>query len=243
MQTHPLPAERVRALQGLASASPHWDKRDSASLQARHEMIRAKLYGFMDHPDSVIRRYPLRNNSLPARYTRAIASYRFGSSASAGVISQIDTLIQAQPQNPYFHELKGQALLEAGKSAEAIAPLRRAVQLTTNPSLMQIMLAQALLGTNDKAHAEEAVSLLETALRREPESSEAYTQLAMAYGRKGDLGHADLASAQSAFMRGELKTARQLAARAKTRFPVGSPGWVKSDDISSYKPKPNEMQF
>jgi len=243
MQTHPLPAERVRALQGLASASPHWDKRDSASLQARHEMIRAKLYGFMDPPDSVIRRYPLSNNSLPARYARAIASYRFGSSASAGVISQIDTLIQAQPQNPYFHELKGQALLEAGKSAEAIAPLRRAVQLTANPSLMQIMLAQALLGTNDKAHAEEAVSLLETALRREPESSEAYTQLAMAYGRKGDLGHADLASAQSAFMRGDLKTARQLATRAKTRFPIGSPGWVKSDDISTYKPKPNEMQF
>jgi len=65
----------------------------------------------------------------------------------------------------------------------------------------------------------------------------------MAYGRKGDLGHADLASAQSAFMRGDLKTARQLATRAKTRFPIGSPGWVKSDDISTYKPKPNEMQF
>jgi hypothetical protein len=37
-------------------------------------------------------------------------------------------------------------------------------------------------------------------------------------------------------MRGELLTARQLAARAKTRFPVGSPGWVKADDIASYRP-------
>ena len=53
----------------------------------------------------------------------------------------------------------------------------------------------------------------------------------MAYGRKGDLAQADLASAQAAFMRGDLKTARQLAARAKTRFPIGSPGWVKADDI------------
>ena len=43
-------------------------------------------------------------------------------------------------------------------------------------------------------------------------------------------------SAQAAFMRGELLTARQLAARAKTRFPVGSPGWVKADDIATYKP-------
>src|SRR5262249_14051094 len=91
--------------------------------------------------------------------------------------------------------------------------------------------------TDDKAHAEEAITLLENALRREPESPEAYAQIAMAYGLKGDLARADLASAQSAFMRGDLKTARQLAARAKTRFPVGSPGWVKADDIATYKPK------
>jgi len=71
---------------------------------------------------------------------------------------------------------------------------------------------------------------------RESEAPIGYTQLAMAYGRKGDLAHADLASAQAAYMRGELQTARQLAARAKTRFPVGSPGWVKADDIATFKP-------
>ena len=32
------------------------------------------------------------------------------------------------------------------------------------------------------------------------------------------------------------KTARLLATRAKGRFPVGSPGWVKADDIATYKP-------
>ena len=37
-------------------------------------------------------------------------------------------------------------------------------------------------------------------------------------------------------MRGDIRTAREIAARAKTRFPVGSPGWVKADDIVSYKP-------
>jgi hypothetical protein len=42
-------------------------------------------------------------------------------------------------------------------------------------------------------------------------------------------------------MRGEFKTARELATRAKTRFAVGSPGWLKADDISTYKPaaRPN----
>jgi predicted Zn-dependent protease len=234
MQSHPMPTERVRALEELAKSSPHWDKKDPPGLQLRHDLMRAKLFGFIDRPDAVARRYVAGDTNLPARYARAIASYRF--SDPVGALAQIESLIQAQPQNPYFHELKGQALLEAGKPGEAIAPLRRAVQLSSNPALIQIMLGQALIATNDKAHADEAVALLETALKREPESPEAYTQIAMAYGRRGDLARADLASAQSAFMRGDLRTARQLAGRAKTRFPVGSPGWVKADDIASYKP-------
>jgi predicted Zn-dependent protease len=236
MQTHPLPSDRVRALEGLAKASPHWGKPDSPALQARHDLMRAKLFGFLDPREGVSRHYRVGDNSVPARYARAIAAYRF--SDLRGAVAQIDGLIQQLPQNAYFHELKGQALLEAGRPAEAIAPLRRAVQLAPNPALIQIMLGQAMLATNNKAYAEEAVRLLEAALRREPESPEAYGQIAMAYGRKGDLARADLASAQSAFMRGDLKTARQLAARAKTRFPVGSPGWMKADDIASYKPKP-----
>ena len=72
-------------------------------------------------------------------------------------------------------------------------------------------------------------------MQREPELPEVYAQLAMAYGRKGDLAEADLASAQAAFARGDMKTARELAARAKTRFPTGSPGWVKADDIVGLK--------
>lgn len=234
MQSHPLPAERVRALEGLAKASPHWNKKDSPELQARHDLARAKLYGFIDPRDGVARRYPINDNSLAARYARAIAAYRFGNLPSA--IQQIDALIQAQPQNPYFHELKGQALLEAGRANEAIAPLRRAVQLAPQPTLIQIMLGQALLASNNKAHADEAVTLLETAIRREPESPQAFDQIAVAYGRKGDLARADLASAQASFARGDLTTARALAGRAKSRFPVGSPGWVKADDIATYKP-------
>jgi predicted Zn-dependent protease len=235
VQSHPMPAERVAALEALAKTSPHWDKRDPPDLQMRHDLMRAKLYGFLDRGDSVARRYPFSDNSLPARYARAIATYRHAGLRSA--LGQIDALIQAQPNNPYFHELKGQALLEGGKPAEAIAPLRRAAQLARSPALIQVMLAQALNGTNEASAADEAIKLLQAALAREPEYAEAYLQLAMAYGKKGDLAQADLASAQAAFARGDAKTARQLAARAKTRFPVGSPGWVKADDIASFKQK------
>jgi predicted Zn-dependent protease len=138
------------------------------------------------------------------------------------------------PNNPYFYELKGQALMEGGHPAEAVAPLRRAVQLAPQPALIQVLLGQALVATNDPKMADEAIPLLRAALLKEPESADAYSQLGMAYGRKGDLADADLASAQAAFANGDSKTARELAARAKQRFPVGSPGWVKADDIVAF---------
>ncbi len=240
LQTHPLPNERVAALEGLAKASPYWDHKDPPALQARHDLMRAKLYGFIERPDGVARRYPPSDTSLAARYARAISAYRF--SDPRGALGQIEALIQAQPQNPYFYELKGQALLEAGKPAEAIAPLRHAVQLAPNPALIQIMLGQALVATHDRAHVDEAIPMLQSAVLREPDTPDAYAQLAMAYGQKNDLARADLASAQAAFMRGDIKTAREIATRAKARFPVGSPGWVKADDLASLKPPQNALR-
>jgi predicted Zn-dependent protease len=230
-QNHPMPQERLDAL-ALLVHNQYWDKTDPPELQFRHDMMRAKLYGYMEKPDAVLRRYPLSNTSLAARYARAISAYRYGDMRAA--IAQIDGLIAAEPNNPYFYELKGQALLEGGHPMEAIAPLRRAVQLAPNPALIQISLGQALIATNDAKLAEEAIPLLRAAIAKEPESSDAYLQLAMAFGRKGDLADADLASAQAAFARGDNKTARELAARAKERFPIGSPGWVRADDIVAF---------
>ena len=234
MQTHPMPAERVAALETVAKASPYWDRKDSPELQLRHDMMRAKLSGFLERPDTVARRYPATDHSLPARYARAISTYRNSDLRQA--IAQIDSLIQVQPNNPYFYELKGQALLEGGHPSEAIAPLRHAVQLSHNNALVEILLAQALNATGNAKLSEEAVAMLRSAIVREPEAPDAYSQLAVAYGRKGDLANADLASAQAAFSRGDIKTARQLAARAKTRLPVGSPAWVRADDIVNVKP-------
>lgn len=235
LQSHPMPRERMAALETLIKGSPYWDKKDPPELQLRHDMMRAKLAGFLERPDAVARRYPPSDTSLPARYARAISAYRFGN-AAVSAQTQIDALIQTQPNNPYFHELKGQALLESGHPAEAIGPLRRAVALAPQAPLIKIMLGQALVATGDNRYSEEAISLLKIAMAREPDAPDLYSQLAMAYGRKGDLADADLASAQAALARGDQKTARELAARAKTRFPTGSPGWVKADDIVALRP-------
>jgi predicted Zn-dependent protease len=238
VQSHPMPAARVAALEELARSSPYWDKKDDPALQLRHDMVRAKISAFMERKDTVYRRYPISNNSLPARYAHAIATYRHGDLRSA--LAQIDALIQQQPNNPYFYEVRGQALLEGGKPLEAIAPLRKAVQLSNNSPLIEMLLGQALVAADNKAYTDEAIAILRAAVARESEAPLGFMQLAMAYGRKGDYAQADLASAQAAYLRGDNKTARDLASRAKTRFAIGTPGWVKADDIVSAKPLPGQ---
>jgi predicted Zn-dependent protease len=230
-QNHPMPQERMAALTELVK-TPYWAKKDPPELQFRHDMMRAKLYGFTERPATVLAHYPSTDTSLPARYARAISAYRFGDPHNA--IAQIDSLLQATPNNPYIYELKGQALLEGGHPADAIAPLRHAAQLAPSAPLIHVLLAQALVATNDPKSADEAISLLHSAILKEPELADAYTALAMAYARKNNLADADLASAQAAFARGDNKTARELAERAKQRFPVGSPGWVRADDIVAF---------
>ena len=88
LQSHPMPAERVAALEELARSSPYWDKKDDPALQLRHDMMRAKTSAFMERQDTVYRRYPLSDTSLPARYAHAIATYRHGDLNSA--LAQID---------------------------------------------------------------------------------------------------------------------------------------------------------
>ncbi|TCT02937.1 putative Zn-dependent protease [Aquabacter spiritensis] len=232
--SHPMARERIAALEQLAKASPYYNAKDPPALQERHNLMRAKLAGFMERPDGVYRRYPLSDTSLPAQYARAISAYRYGNVNDA--VAKIDALIAREPGNPYFLELKGQALLEAGRAGQAVPPLRQAVSMTGGNPLIRAMLGQALVQSGNPAFTDEAIVELVRATQRDPNSVEGWRSLAMAYGRKGDLPNADLASAQSLMASGEFRTAQELAARARMRFPPNSPGWLKADDILNFKP-------
>lgn len=232
--THPLPAERISNLQAAARESPTFGVKDSPALQARHDLMRAKLYGFLGDRNEVARRYPASDASLPARYARAISAYRLGRLSEA--LPQIDALVAAQPASPWFHELKGQALLEAGRPAQALAPLRKAASLAPGAAPIRVLLGHALVALDTPAANAEAITVLSNAAARDPDSSEAYTYLAMAYDRRNNLPQAELASAQALFISGKFVEARTQASRAQAKLPKDSVGWLKADDILNYRP-------
>ena len=233
--SHPMPQERIANLEDLAKKSPNYDKPDAPALQARHDLMRAKLFGFSGNTGEVGRRYPLSDRSLAARYARAIAAYRQKKLADA--MSQIDDLLREQPNNAWFWELKGQALLEFGRPQEALGPLRKAVALAPSAGLVRILLGQALVATGNAGYTTEAIRELSNATAREPDWPDGWRQLSLAYGQKGDIGMAQYAAAQSYFTAGDYRMAATQATRAMEKLPKGSPGYLKAEDIVNYRPR------
>ncbi len=239
VQSHPLPSQRIANLRSLARRSPNFKKRDSPQLQARHDLMRAKLSGFLDNPQTVLNRYPNSDQSLPARYARVIATYR--RSGVRAFVPKINAMINAYPENPYFYELKGQFLFKSGESSAAIPPLRKAVKLAPEEPLIRILLAQALLaniqnsGQINTARLDEVITLLRHALVKETCSATGYRQMATAYGLKKSTAQAMLASAFAYQYEGKIELAKRQAQDAKKVFSPGSTQWLKADDILKTK--------
>jgi predicted Zn-dependent protease len=232
--SHPLPQERIAAMRELAPQSRFYAVKDPPARQARHDLIRAKLFGFTGNQAEVNRRYPAYDTSLPARYARAIIEYRFGRPDHA--IRLIDALIATQPNNPYFHELKGQALLEAGRPSEALAPLRRAVAISPNQPLFRTMLGHALVAQDTPRSIDDAIRELQNATGRDPDNYEGFRYLSQAYARKGDEGQASLAAARGALIAGQLDDARRFARRAVPLLQANSAAQRAAQDIVDTKP-------
>lgn len=237
-RTHPVATDRLARLRQIVESSPFYNKKDTPELQHRHDMMRAKLSGYMEAPALVFNRYPASDASLPARYARTIASFRQGAGGFEQGLAGINGLISAQPNNPYFWEVKGDFLQKAGRPKEAIAPLRKALQLHKGDApLVGVQLAQALLQTKERQYSDEAIGLLRKAVQREPDNATAYNTLGQAYYDKGMLPQSELARAQGLFYFGALKQAQEFAKRAQAALKPGSPDWVKADDIINYKPQ------
>lgn len=235
LQSHPLPRERVIQIEALVAQSKFTNVKDSPELQRRHDLVRAKLVGFTWTNDKVLRRYPLSDQSLPAKYARAIVAYRTGKPDAAQ--KQIDALIVASPNDPYFYELKGQSLLEIGNQPGAVAAFRKAVALAPNSSILKILLGQAIIAGDKAGNAAEVVKLLTPALQNEPDMGVGYHALARAYALLNDIPMAQLATAQGLFSEGNYREAKAQAARAQAKLKTGSPAWLRADDIVSYKPR------
>ncbi|MDO1558448.1 M48 family metalloprotease [Brevundimonas sp. 2R-24] len=228
-RAHPLSSQRIDALRRRAERLPNYNRPDPPEWQAEHELVKAKLYAFLNHPNQTLRRYPETDTSFPARYARAIALYR--DSQIDRAVAAIDQLLEEQPDNPYLWELKGQVLFEGGRPVEAVPAHRRSVELLPEAALLRINLGQALLATHEAPNVEEAIRELNRANLIEDDNAIAWRLLSEAHAEQGQDGMARLAAAEYQYAIGDRDQARVFALRARDALPRGSTGWVRAVDI------------
>jgi predicted Zn-dependent protease len=236
-RSHPLSTNRLARLRKLVNVSPYFNVKDPPQLQLRHDLMRAKLSGYLERPGIVFNRYPESDKSQPARYARAIARFfRGGAGGLKAALAEANSLIRDRPNNPYFWELKGDLLMRSGKMSEAIPSLRQALKLAPSSSLMRVQLAAALQNEKSKTANSESVKLLRRSLV-DDKNSRAFRLLANGYYKQGKRPEADAMIAQAYFQEGNLKQAQIFAKRAQSKLRAGTPEWLKNDDILNYKPR------
>ena len=231
LTTHPLTPERIASFEEAAARSPYANVPDKPEYLAIHHRIVAKLMGYIT-PDSTLAHFAEADRSIPARYARAIAWYRKGALGSA--LLGIEGLIKENPNDPYFHEARGQMLYENGRAAEAVASYRRAVQLLPSSAVIKIDFARTLLATNNADNDREAVRNLELASQQEPDTWELWRMMAEGYSRLNNPGMTSLARAEMALLRGQRSEAQAHADAATRQLQSGTPAWQRAQDIKAY---------
>lgn len=234
--SHPMPQDRIQNLQELVASSPNFGKRDSESLQLRHDMARAKIAAYTNGPAALQRLARNGLHPLAAQYGDAISTYLNGSAKSAA--QKIDKVIKAQPKNPYLHEMRGEIMIKANRPDDAIESLTRAVKLDPARSGgLQVLLGRAYLAAGGEANVKKAIKIITQGIGSNARDPQSYFFLAQAYGQLGQQADAELATAEHHYYAGRVKEAKVFAARAQMKFKPGSPQWVRAEDILTLKVK------
>ena len=236
IRSHPLTRNRIQSIETKVHDTDLSNKKFPASWYDQHARMKAKLLGYI-HPQQVEWVYDISDQSIPARYARAVAAYRQNKIDEA--LTTIDKLITAEPDNPYFYELKGQMLVEFGRVSQGIKPLQRAVIIHPNDGLFRTALAHAQIETahNDHNNLNRAIENLKIAQRAEPRSTRVHRLLATAYGRQDKENYAKLHLAEEALLQNNKSYAKRQAQAALQSLPKGSAAAIRAKDIILFTSK------
>ena len=205
MLTHPLTTLRIDHVRNHAETSSVPYGQYPKKLEAANQRMIAKLYGFINTPEKTLARYPLSNKSVAARMARAIAYYKMPDLPRS--LSEIDGLIAESPQDPFFHELKGQILFENNRPQDALIAYDDAVKLLPDSPLLLSDLGKVELAQGNSGLLQTATAHLEKSNALDHDNPDNWRLLSSAYEKQGNKGMAALALAEEALLIDEPQTA------------------------------------
>jgi predicted Zn-dependent protease len=210
--THPGAAERLQTFQDHLNQSPHSDTAPPPTTAERFARIRAKMVAWTETPQRVktTEADKAPNETLGA-YMRAIADYRRGDLRTA--LARMDELVSTRPDDPYFHEFRGDILFALARPMDAATAYEQALTFRPDSALIQINLGRALIASGGMANLERAITALEAAHDKEARWGFLHRQYGIALGKSGRIAEADLALANEAILLNDGARAARLARR------------------------------
>ncbi|RKF15154.1 peptidase M48 [Roseovarius spongiae] len=226
-RTHPLSADRYRTLKRLADA--HGGK-VQPSVKDRYWFARAKgkLSAFQRNPKWTLNRAGESGFKDVGLMREAIAWHRRSNLRKA--LAAMDRAIALRPNDPFYHELRGQILMEHRQFAAAANAYARAVNAAPNDALILGSYGRALMA---QGQAGKALGVLKKARARDGRDGRVMRDLAVAYAKSGNNGMASLVTAERYALSGRLEDAGLHAQRAAGLLPRGSAGWQRAQDVLS----------
>ena len=224
-RTHPLTRDRMEMLEHRVPLSAAYKTPTSPKKQLAHDMMRAKLFAFIKQPTATLEKYPFSDQSLPARYARAIM-FAHHNPDIGRALQLIGGLIQDYPRNPYFHELRGYMLTRAARLNEAALAYDRAIALTPNSAIMRLEIGAILVNAESNPPlVRKGLTYLKVAAAKPGFSQYVHRHLARGYGTLGQIGLAELSTAEAFSSEKRMKPAIKHATRALKLIP-------KSDHVN-----------
>ncbi|MGR3466695.1 MAG: M48 family metalloprotease [Shimia sp.] len=225
-RSHPMSADRYRALKALVDANRRNVGPNAASNYwfARAQGI---LTAFNRAPSWTLRRATSGSDIDTMR--RAVAHHRAPDRRRA--IAEMQRLVALRPNDPYYRDLQGQILLENREFAAAVQAYRAAVQLAPGDAQILGGYGRALVALDTPQATAEAIRVLSKARTRDALDARVLRDLGLAYARAGQPGMAAVTGAERLALIGRLPDAKTLARRAAGQLPTGSPAWRRAQDI------------
>ncbi len=217
--SHPVSKKRIELIQTRTQGWNFSDKKINQPLQPEMDRVLAKLEGFMDDPNSILRIYNNDNSTL-SNYRKSIALFRKGEVAKS--LQLLNKIIADDPDDGFLLELKGQILFESGQAINSSIAYDQAIRLLNlrNGSQARIAFAAAILALDetDKDLVNLAIKRLDQAKEYEGNNPSLFYTLAAAYAKIDDEGRSLLALAQFNCMVGQKQKCTKYAKQAQKKL-------------------------
>ncbi len=207
--THPLTSERFQKIKHYLSEHPE-KKQIPEDLNTKFLRMKGKIAGFTEPVGAIARLYPIVNQSIEARYARAISYYR--TNKKSEFEKEMALLLKDHPDDTYFLELKGQFNFEKGNKKEAIVLFEKARKNRTNRIGIDLLYAHALLELGQDV--QKAIDVITPHIQKNPTLTWGWRLLATAYGKQNKMPEAAGCLAEEAFQKRDFKLAILQAKKA-----------------------------